>query len=245
MPDLDDQAISKVAEVGIKSQLDEVKNLNVEIDIDPLKVIAGTLNSVAIAGEGMVMKQDLRIESMEFNTGSVAVNPLSLAFGKIELTHPTEAEAIVTLTEADINRAFRSDFVRSKMQDLNLEVQVDDETAIVDTEKINFGLPGDGKVRLSTEVVLQNSQERKTVAFTAVPKISSDGQRVVLENVEYLDHQELPPAFTEAMLDEAKELLDLKNFEVGDMSLQIKRLAALKGKLILQSEAIVHQFPSS
>lgn len=243
MPDLDDQAISKVAEVGIKSQLDEVKNLNVEIDIDPLKAMGGTLNSVAIAGEGMVMKQDLRIENMELNTGSVAINPLSLAFGKIELTHPTEAEAIVTLTEADINRAFSSDFVRGKMQ--NLEVQINGETAIVDTQKVNFGLPGEGKVLLSTEVILQTSQERKTVAFTAVPKIGANGQQVVLENVEYLDHQELSPEFTEAMINEAKELLDLRNFELGEMSLQIKRLAALKGKLILQSEAIIHQFPSS
>ncbi|MGG6266934.1 LmeA family phospholipid-binding protein [Leptolyngbya sp. AN03gr2] len=243
MPDLDDQAISKVAELGIKSQLDAVETLNVAIDIDPLKVITGALNSVSIAGEGMVMKQDLRIEQMEFNTGSVAVNPMSLAFGKIELTHPTEAEAIVTLTESDINRAFRSDFVKGKMQ--NLDVQVNGETATVDMQKINFGLPGAGKILFSTEVILQNSQERKSVAFTAVPKISPDKQQIVLEDVEYLDNQELSPEFTEAMLNEAKKLLDLKNFELGDMSLQLQRLAALKGKLILQSEAIVNQFPSS
>lgn len=243
MPDLDDQAISKVAELGIKSQLDEVENLNVEIDIDPLKMITGSLNSVSIAGEGMVMKQDLRIEQMEFNTGSVGVNPMSLAFGKIELTHPTEAEAIVTLTEADINRAFSSDFVRGKMQ--NLEVQVNGETAKVDMHKISFGLPGNGKILFSTEVILQNSQERKPIAFTAVPKVSADGKQVVLENVEYVDDQELSPEFTEAMLNQARELLDLRNFELGDMSLQLKRLAALKGKLILESEAIVNQFPSS
>ncbi|BAU12258.1 hypothetical protein LEP3755_27870 [Leptolyngbya sp. NIES-3755] len=243
MPDLDDQAISKVAELGIKSQLDAVETLDVAIDIDPLKVITGALNSVSIAGAGMVMKQDLRIEQMEFNTGSVAVNPMSLAFGKIELTHPTEAEAIVTLTESDINRAFRSDFVKGKMQ--NLDVQVNGETATVDMQKINFGLPGAGKILFSTDVILQNSQERKSVAFTAVPKISPDKQQIVLEEVEYLDNQELSPEFTDAMLNEAKKLLDLKNFELGDMSFQIKRLAALKGKLILESEAIVNQFPSS
>ncbi|MER3477398.1 MAG: DUF2993 domain-containing protein [Leptolyngbya sp. ERB_1_2] len=191
----------------------------------------------------MVMKQDLRIEHMELNTSSVAINPMSLAFGKIELTHPTEAEAIVTLTEADINRAFSSDFVQGKMQDL--QVQVNGETATVDMQKINFGLPGADKVQLSTEVVLQNSQERKTVAFTAVPKISSSGQQVVLEEVEYADNQELSSEFTEAMLNQARELLDLRNFELGDMTLQLKRLAALKEKLILESEAIVNQFPSS
>ena len=243
MPDLDDQAISKVAELGLRSQLDEVETLNVEIDIDPLKMLAGHLNSVLIAGVGMVMKQDLRIETMELNTGSVAINPMSLAFGKIELTHPTEAQAIVTLTEADINRAFSSDFVRGKMQDL--KVQINGESAIVDMHKIHFGLPGQGKILLSTEVILQNSQERKPVAFTAVPKVSSSGQQIELEEIEYVDQQELSPEFTEAMLNRAKELLDLRNFELGDMTLQLKRLAALKGKLILESEAIVTQFPSS
>jgi hypothetical protein len=242
MADLDDQAISKVAEMGLRSQLDEVDNLNVEIDIDPLKLLAGELNSVLINGAGMVMQQDLRIEQMELNTGAVAVNPISLAMGKIELNHPTEAQAIVTLTEADINRAFSSDFVRSKMQ--NLKVQIDGETATVDVQKIKFGLPGDGKVLFSTDVILQNSQERKSIAFTAVPKVGSAGQQVLLEDVEYVDHQELSPEFTEAMLEQAKELLNLRKFELGDMTLQLKRLAALKGKLILESEATVNQFPS-
>lgn len=242
MPDLDDQAISKVAELGLKSQLDEVETLNVEIDIDPLKLMTGSLNSVSIEGAGMVMKQDLRIDKMELNTGSVAINPMSLAFGKIELTHPTEAEAMVTLTEADINRAFGSEFIHSKMQDL--KVQVNGEAATVDMHKISFGLPGDGKILLSTEVILQGSQERKPVAFTAVPKVSPTGQQVILENVEYVDNQELSPEFTEAMLSHARKLLDLQNFELGGMTLQIKRLAALKGKLILQSEATVTHFPS-
>ena len=242
MHDLDDQAISKIAELGLRSQLDEVETLNVEIDIDPLKLIAGNLNSVLINGEGMVMKRDLRIDKMELNTGSVAVNPMSLAFGKIELTHPTEAQATVTLTETDINRAFSSEFVRSKMQDL--KVQINGETATVDLHKISFGLPGDGKILLSTEVILQDSQQRKPVAFTAIPKVSPSGQQVILENVEYVDNQELSPEFTEAMLNQARELLNLQNFELEGMTLQLKRLAALKGKLILQSEATVTHFPS-
>lgn len=242
MPDLGEQAVSKVAELGIKSQLDEVETLDVEIETDPLKIMTGAVDSVAIEGEGMVMKQDLRIEKMELNTGAVAINPLSVAFGKIELAHPTEAEAIVTLTEADINRAFNSDFVREKMQ--NLDVHVNGEPATVDMQKIEFGLPGEGKVSLATDVLLQASKERKHVAFTAVPKISESGQQVVLENVEPTDNQELSPELTEALLNQSKELLNLSNFELEGMSLQLKRLDVQTGRMILESEAIVHQFPS-
>lgn len=242
MPDLGEQAVSKVAELGIKSQLDEVEALEVEIATDPLKMMSGAVDSVAIEGEGLVMKQDLRIDKMQLNTGSVAINPLSVAFGKIELAHPTEAEAIVTLTEADINRAFNSEFIREKMQ--NLQVHVNGESATVDMQQIEFGLPGAGKVSLATDVILQGKQERKRVAFTAVPTISPSGQQVNLENVEYIDHQEVSPELTEALLNQSKELLDLRNFELEGMSLQLKRLDAQAGKLILESEATVHQFPS-
>jgi hypothetical protein len=243
MPDLGEQAINKAAEIGIKSQLDEVETLDVEIETDPLKLVSGSVDSVSIKGEGMVMQKDLRIEEMQVDTGSVAINPLSVAFGKIELTRPTDAEAIVSLTEADINRAFNSDFVRAKLQ--NLDVHVNGELATVDTQSLQFGLPGDGKISLSTDVILQSSNERKRISFTAVPTISQAGQQVVLDNVQYADGQELSPELTQALLQQARELLDLRNFELEGMALKLKKLDIQKGKLILQSEAHVEQFPSS
>jgi hypothetical protein len=243
MPDLGEQAINKAAEIGIKSQLDEVETLDVEIETDPLKLVSGSVDSVSIKGEGMVMQKDLRIEEMQVDTGSVAINPLSVAFGKIELTRPTDAEAIVSLTEADINRAFNSDFVRAKLQ--NLDVHVNGELATVDTQSLQFGLPGDGKISLSTDVILQSSNERKRISFTAVPTISQAGQQVVLDDVQYADGQELSPELTQALLQQARELLDLRNFELKGMALKLKKLDIQKGKLILQSEAHVEQFPSS
>lgn len=243
MPDLGKEAIDKVAEIGIKSQLDEVENLDVDIDSDPLKLMTGTVDSVSIKGEGMVMQQDLRIEEMQLNTGGVSINPLSAAFGKIELERPTEAEALVVLTEADINRAFNSDFIREKMQNLN--VHIHGELATVDTQQVEFGLPGDGKTYLCTEVLLQSTQEKKRVAFTAVPKVKEAGQQIVIEDVQYVEGQDLSPDLTEALLNQARELLDLRNFELEGMSLRLKKLDVQKGKLILQSEAHVEQFPSS
>jgi LmeA-like phospholipid-binding len=242
MSDLAEQALNKVAEVGIASQLDEVENLDVEIKTDPLKMMSGTVDSVSIKGEGMVMRQDLRVEEMQLDTGSVSINPLGVALGKIELNHPTEAQAQVVLTETDINRAFNSDFIREKMQ--NLDVQVGDQIATVDTQKINFSLPGDNKILLTTEVVLQATQERKRVAFTAVPTVSSDGQKIVLEDLQYLEGQDLSPTLTNALLQQAKELLNLQNFELEGMSLRLKKLDTQPGQLTLKTEATVQQFPS-
>jgi LmeA-like phospholipid-binding len=243
MPDLGEQAINKVAEMGIASQLDEVENLDVQIETDPLKLVSGAVDSVEIKGEGLVMQQDLRIEEMQIHTGSVSINPFSAAFGKIELNHPTDAEAYVMLTEADINRAFNSDFIRDKMQ--NLDVHVNGEFVTVDTQQIEFGLPEENKISLGTNVILQGTQETKRVAFTAVPKVSPDGQQITLEEVEYLEGQDLSPELTNALLAQARELLNLRNFELEGMSLTVRKLDVQPGKLILHSEAYVEQFPSS
>lgn len=176
------------------------------------------------------------------HTGHVSINPMSVAFGKIELTRPTDAETHVVLTEKDVNRAFNSDFIRDKMQDL--KVRINGELAIVDTHQIEFGLPGDGKIFLSTEVTLQSTQEKKRVAFTTVPKVGQGGQQVLLEEVQYIEGQDLSPELTEALLSQARELLNLKNFELDGMALKLKKLDVQKGKLVLESEAHVEHFPA-
>ncbi len=242
MPDLGEQAISKAAEMGIASQLDEVEEVNVDIRTDPIKLMQGEVDSVKIEGEGMVMQQDLRMEEMQIKTSSVAINPLSVAFGKIELKRPTDAEAHVVLTEADLNRAFNSDFIRDKLK--NLEVNIDGQPTRVDAQQVELRLPSDGKFALSSEIRLADSGETKRVAFTAVPQVNSSGDRISLENVEYTEGQGLSPELTEVLLQRASELLDLRNFELEGMSLRVKRLDVQAGKLTLEANAHVEQFPS-
>lgn len=73
-PDLGEQAISKVAEVGIETQLDEVDNLDVDIRTNPLDLAGGKLESVIIDGKGMVMENDLRAERLIIDTDSIEID---------------------------------------------------------------------------------------------------------------------------------------------------------------------------
>ncbi|MBC7971962.1 MAG: DUF2993 domain-containing protein [Verrucomicrobia bacterium] len=242
MPDLGEQALSKIAEVGLSSQLDAVENLDVTIKTDPGKMLSGAVDSVTVHGKGMVMQKDLRVEEMQLKTSRIAINPLSVAFGKIELTHPTDAETHVVLTESDINRALNSEFIREKMQ--NLRVDVNGTPVTVDTQQLEFGLPGANKVLLSTNVVLK-AGETKRVSFTAVPRVSPNGQSIALEDVEYLEGKDLSPDLTEAMLNQAHALLDLQNFELGEMALRLKTLDVQEGKMVLRAVAHIEQLPTT
>lgn len=241
--DLGEQALSKAAEVALTTQLDEVENLEVDIRTDPFKLVQGQLDSVKIEGEGLVMQKDLRAEELQVTTGNIAINPLSAAFGKIELTSPTEADAHVVLTQEDIQRAFNSEFMHDKLQ--NLDVNVDGKPMKIDTRQVEFGLPGENKVALKAEILLKETGETKQVSFTAVPRMVAGGDRISLEDVQYAEGEEVSPELTAALLKSAGELLDLGNFELEGMSLRLKGLDVQNGKLTLQAQAHVEKFPES
>lgn len=239
---LGQQALNKAAEIGLSSQLDEVEELEVDVQSDPLKMVQGQVDSVTVEGEGLVMNKDLRMDEMKMEMRGISINPLSAAFGKIELTKPTDATTHVVLTEADINRAFNSEFLGSKLQ--NMQVSVDGKPTIVDTQKVDFRLPGENKIALSADVLVRDTGETKQIAFTAVPQVGANGQKVNLEDVEYTEGKELSPELTTALLEKSSELLNLSNFDLQGMSLRIKQLNLESGKMTLLAEAHVEQIPS-
>ncbi|MBW4683735.1 MAG: DUF2993 domain-containing protein [Komarekiella atlantica HA4396-MV6] len=240
---LGEQALNKAAEIGLSSQLDEVESLDVNVKTDPLKVVQGQVNAVTIEGEGLVMQKDLRVEEMEMQMDSVAINPLSVAFGKIELTKPTEASTRVVLIEADINRAFNSDYVRSQLQ--SQKINVNGQPVAVEIQHVDFRLPGEGKVALNASILIQETGETQQVDFSAIPRVSPNGQTVSLENVEYGEGEEISPDLTKALIDQTSEILNLSNFDLEGMSLRVKQLEVETGKLTLQAEAHVEQIPTA
>lgn len=242
-PGLGEQALSKAAEMGLSSQLDKVEELNVDIRTNPIELMQGELESVSIEGKGLVMKEELRTEELQMQVGNIAINPLSAAFGKIELSHPTQAETKVVLTEQDIDSAFNSDFLREKLQ--NMEVNLQGQPVTVDTQKVEFSLPDRDKFSLDATFYLRETGETKKTAFTAVPEIASGGNRISLEQVEYKEGQEISPELTEALLEKSSQLLDFSNFELKGMSLRLKNLDVQPGNLIVEAEAYITEFPSS
>ena len=242
-PDLGEQAISKAAEMGMRSQLDEVEALETDIRTDPIKLMQGELDSVDIKGKGLVMQKDLRTEELDVHTGNISVNPFKAAFGDIELERPTNADAHMVLTEQDIERAFNSQYIQDKLQ--NIQVNMDGQPMTVNAGNIEFRLPQAGQVALSADVKVVESGETRPVAFTAKPTVGAGGHQVVLEDVQYQEGKEASPELTQALLDSASELLNLRNFELQGMSLQLKQLDIQPGRLTLEAKAQVRKFPGS
>lgn len=241
-PGLGEQALSKVAEMGITSQLDEVEELNVDIRTDPIKVLQGEVDSVTIEGKGMVIQQDLRMETLEISTDRVAIDPLSVVFGNIELTQPTTADARIVLTEADLNRALSSDFLQSKLKLLKLQYQ--GKPITVDIQQVKLGLPGEGKILIKAEFIVLEGAERKEVSAVCMPRLNQTEQRIELEIVS-AEGQGLTPELATAIFNQVTTLLDLKNFELPGMSLHLREFDIQVGQVVLCANTQIEQIPSA
>lgn len=239
---LGEEALNKAAEVGMASQLDEVEDLDVDIETNPVKAVQGEVESVDIDGEGMVMNKDLRMEELDMHIEDVAINPMKAAFGKIELTKPTKGSTRVVLLEEDINRAFYSEYVQQQL--MSQKININGKSTSIVPRKVDFRLPGDGKIELDASIILKEINETHKVAFSAVPKVSDNGKTVTLENVDYGDEEEISPDLTKALINQTSELLNLSNFDLEGMDLTVKNLEIETGKLIMLAEAYVEKIPT-
>jgi hypothetical protein len=240
-PDLGEQALDKAAEIALSSQLDEVENIEVDIRTDPLQLVQGKVESVDINGRGLVMKQDLRAESVAIKTDAVAINPLKAVTGEIELNEPAQAQAHVLLTEADLNRALTSAYLRDKLKQLDLEV--DGKKTTIEVQQVKLQLLEADQISINAIIRTEANEE---VDFNAIvkPELKDNGQRIDIEILS-AKGQGLSLDLLTALFRKIIELLDLRNFELGGMSLRLNDLKSHEGKLSLQANTTIEKFPSA
>lgn len=114
--------VDQVVETAIQDQLEAAEALDVRIDNTPnYQYLQGRADRIRIAGRGLYPIENFRIAVFEVETDAVALDPNSLRQGRPELEHPLQAMFRLVLTEADLNRALRSDQVANRLDDLNLD----------------------------------------------------------------------------------------------------------------------------
>ena len=239
---LGEQALNKVAELALSSQLEDCDNLEVKVKTAPDKLANGELESLSIEGEGLVIETDLRVQVLEIGMKAIAIDSLKALTGNIELTQPTEGNACLVLTETDLNRALNSPDLRAKIDVLDTYLSTGQVKLTVPHKKCQFR--EDGTVAVEALVELQPSGESKEVAFTTSPKIARGGRSVVLEDIQYEPGKELSEDLTQAFLDKAGKMLDLRNFEKQGLALCIHHLSVELGRITLIATADITQFPT-
>ena len=238
-----EQAINKAAELGIASQLDEAKELDVNIHANPLDLMQGEIDSVSVKGEGLVMKKELRAEKVRIETNSIAIDSIKAAMGNIELMKPTDARMLVVLKEEDLQNAFNSEYIKNKLQ--NLEIESEGKKVNVRIDKVKFSLLDEGRIGLSANVYLVDGDSHEKIALTAVPEIDNTGNCINLRSVEYSQDGYCNQEVAKAIVNSAEEILDLRNFELDAMSLRVRKLDVKLGKLTIEADAEIKDIPQA
>lgn len=242
-PRLEEQVLSLAAEKMLSSQLDEAEKIDVDVRTDLLEVVQGEADSVSVTGQGLVMQKDIRVQEMELHTDSIAINPLSALFGQIELNQPVDATARLVLTEPDINRALDSDYIRSKIP--NLELNVLGQTAIIEPLQMELHLPGDGKMIFTADTLLHDEiGKTKQIGFNCVMLVKTGEQPLLMEGFNCTPGQGISLELAIAFMQKLRELVNLPYYEIEGMALRVKDVDVQKGSLTLHTEAHVTQLPS-
>lgn len=111
----------KVTAGAIRARFNKVEQLKVRIDNAPnYQLIQGKVERVRIAGRGVWLTPDLRIDALELETDPLNVDLQRLRSGeanpRASLRQPLQAGVRLVLTEADFNKALASPTVAAQLK---------------------------------------------------------------------------------------------------------------------------------
>ncbi|MEH2315290.1 MAG: DUF2993 domain-containing protein [Nostoc sp.] len=239
----EEKVLSQSAEMMVSQALDEVEKIDINVETDLFKIVQGQADGVSFAAKGLVIKEDIRIQEIKLQTDSIDINPLTALFGKIELNEAVNAIARIVLTEVDMNRTLASDYVSSQMQ--NFDFDVDGEIVSFKPQKIQVFLPGEGKIECRGRLLLKEKGNTRPLAYTAVLRPRTNSQPAMLESFNCTEGGGISVEVVTALMQKAKELMNLPSLKWEDMAFKIKDVKVEKGSLTLLVETQVKQIPSS
>lgn len=217
---LGDRALSWMAQLGLSFHLNEADALDIEVeDGSLLELLQGKVSGIHIRARGLVASQDLRLESLQLDLDGVAIAPLGVAAGKIELTQPTEIGLRLGLTAADLNGTLNSPLVEELLA--QMPIPFEDERFYLQLDRVECQLPGDEKLYVDAVATVVRGDRRQTTAFELVLSVDQE-QRLVLERGGFCDNRWLPFSLTTAILSYFSSLLRRTRFRYQNLNFYVR-----------------------
>lgn len=242
-PRLEEQALSEALKLGLSSQLDAAEKIAVHVETDLLKMARGKVASVVVEGHGLTVKEDVRLELVELQTNQVSISPLSALLGNIKLDQPVDTTARIVLTEADINQALNSDYVKNKIPSLELNVEEKLVTIAIQFP-LEMRLSDVGKIHFSGAIKLTEVDGIRSISFAAVACPCTDTQPILLETFCCDPGQGVSIPFMIALLSRLQELISRPYFQLEGVILQIKTMQVEPGSLTVEAQIRTNQIPA-
>lgn len=241
-PNLEEQVISTAVEMGLSSKLDSADNLDVDVRTNLVDLVQGQAHSVSVSGQGLVVQKDIRVQEIEIHTDNIAINPLSVLFGEVELSQPTDASARIVLSEVDINRALNSDYVRRQMQ--NLQLDVEGQIISLEMQKMSIELPDVNTLVFNGSTILHERGERRSLNFQVIIHPGTIFEPLFIEAFQCTPAPGISLQFAVALMQMFKELIFSPYFKVNGTAVRLRKMELQKGILTIHTTAKITEIPS-
>ncbi|BBD61350.1 hypothetical protein NIES2109_41780 [Nostoc sp. HK-01] len=240
---LDQQIISQVAENSISNQLEAAEQIDIYVETDILKIVQGQVDGLRFAGQGLVTKQNIRLQEIKLQTDNIDINPISAIFGQIKLNKSVNLVARITLAEADINNALNSKFSRDLVQKFQLNV----EGKIVKfaLQQMQIYLHDTGQIALEGKFQLQENDHSRLLGFSAKLRPRTLSRPIIFDSFTCTQGEGVSLDLMVSLMQRFQELSNLPYIQLEDMKFKIKNMELQNKNLILFIEATVNQIPES
>ncbi len=246
--DWGENLLNTVASNAIRHLFTRSESVKVQVRCNPSsKLLQGTIDSFQMSGRGLVIRKDFRTEEMSFETDAVSLDFSSVLQGQISLKQPTQAIASIKLSEVDINRAFKAELVKKRLENLSIpaleELSGGKPVSFTDVE---IQLFPHNQIKLFAKANLPDGNIPISMSCTLTV---AKRRRVVFNDIQFeadeipADVREVSAKLTDILGDILNEMVDLDRFDLDGVNLRLNRLET-KGKMLLFSGyARVDRFP--
>ncbi len=232
-----DQLVGAVATSAIKALFQKVERLEAQVKAFPVtKLLMGSLDGFDLLGEGLLMRNGLRIQRMQMQVQPISLDFGAIFSGKIRLRQPTSAALKVVLTEKDLTDSFNTPFITSKLQ----LVKIDDQ-ALQFKETCTRLLEG-GLWQLTSQIAMGN-QPFEAVSITC--RIQCEGGRRLLLIDPVFEGTPQAQHIGQQVIEHINGLMDLDKFSLDGVSLRIYRCEIRPGQLMFHGATEIKHFPGA
>jgi hypothetical protein len=206
----------QVAEGLIRDRIHQADLIDVRIDNEPnFQLVGGRVDRVRIAGRGVYIIPELRIDTVDVETDPIDVDLPALQAGRLELDEPIQAASRIVLKTADLNVLLRSPRVQDLLDNLQFNLP-----GATDRERDRYGLSNpqvqflaDNRLRITVDLVDRIQQEQVEALVESGFEIIDGHQLRLIEPTIVIDGQPVPPQLIRAFAEGIDSELTLKQLE--------------------------------
>lgn len=220
--------MDSVAEDAIRSRLEQVEQLAVRIDNAPsYQLLQGQVERIRIAGRGLLLRPDIRIELLELETDPIKLNLSSLRKSTRSspqqlLGQPVQAGVRLVLTESDLNQALKTPMVTALLQQLGRSLLGGSQ------RNYEFSNPrveflSEGRLRFFLEVQEGNAPPVAVTVESGINIISGHLLELIEPEIA-VENNAFPPELVSKLAGSLRDSLDISTLEGAGITVRLLEL---------------------